>query len=226
MDKEKEDEDEDENDDDDDEDDEGYCLFDWPVNELPPGLTHLAFGFYFNRKVNNLPNITHLAFGANFNQPVDSLPSSLLTLIFGYYFNHPVNALPNTLRTLIFGYRFNQPLNSLPPALKELHLGYRFNQDVSMLPPVTHVTLGSCFDKPIDALPNSITSLCLHCKHSFQFNHLPDSLLVLHTSITQIDQLLTLQALKATRLRIDDALNMDLCSKQTLAGNESWKYWK
>ncbi len=50
-------------------------MFNQPVDNLPPNLTHLEFGILFNHSVNNLPsNLTVLTFGYVFNQPVDNLP--------------------------------------------------------------------------------------------------------------------------------------------------------
>eukprot|EP01112_Ceratiomyxa_fruticulosa_P015379 TRINITY_DN4513_c0_g1_i4.p1 TRINITY_DN4513_c0_g1~~TRINITY_DN4513_c0_g1_i4.p1 ORF type:complete len:166 (-),score=21.10 TRINITY_DN4513_c0_g1_i4:154-651(-) len=46
--------------------------FNKPLNGLLPStLTHLTFGYHFNKSVNSLPaSLTHLTLGSNFNQPL------------------------------------------------------------------------------------------------------------------------------------------------------------
>jgi hypothetical protein len=63
----------------------GFSVFDNSVDNLPLSLTHLTFGYWFNKPVDNLPlSLTHLTFGDRFNQPVDNLPNNLTHLTFGH----------------------------------------------------------------------------------------------------------------------------------------------
>jgi hypothetical protein len=66
-----------------------------PVIYPPPLITHLVFGFLFDRPVNHLPHtLTHISFGKQFNKPVDYLPISLLYLRLGNRFDQPLDHLP------------------------------------------------------------------------------------------------------------------------------------
>ena len=71
-------------------------------------MTHLTFGYSFNKPI-NLPNsLTHLTFGYSFNQLID-LPNNLTHLTFGYKFNQPIT-LPDSLTYLYLEYSFSKPL--------------------------------------------------------------------------------------------------------------------
>lgn len=74
---------------------------------FPSSVQHLRFGSMkyekclFNLPLSNLPpNLTHLL-KDEFDQPVDSLPSSLSHLTIIGNFNHPIDLLPPSLTYLI-----------------------------------------------------------------------------------------------------------------------------
>src|SRR5690606_15053083 len=79
---------------------------------IPEGVTHLTFGYRFNRPINDsIPSsVTHLTFGDNFNQSInDAIPSSVTHLTFGWNFNQPINdCIPSSVTHLTFGNNFNQ----------------------------------------------------------------------------------------------------------------------
>lgn len=124
---------------------------------LPDSLTHLTFGEYFNRAVDNLPpGLTHLTFVSAFNKAVDNLPQSLVELTFGDSFNQPVDSLPPSLKLLRFGLMFNQPVDNLPKTLTLLELREAFDQPINNIPKTITtlriLSMGYC--KPITTLPN------------------------------------------------------------------------
>ena len=147
--------------------------FNGPLESLPPGLTHLEFGFLFNQPIDALglpAGLTHLKFGWNsqFNQPIESLPSGLTHLFLGGCFNQPISSLPAGLTHLSFGSNFNQPIDTLglPAGLTHLEFSWcsEFNQplDTLGLPSgLTHLSFGSNFNQPIDTLglPAGLTHL-------------------------------------------------------------------
>ena len=91
--------------------------FNQPVDNLPPNITHLSFGYYFNQPVDKLPqNITHLTFREAFNQLVDKLPPNITHLTFGEDFNQLVDKLPPNITHFTFGNGFNQLIDKLPKA--------------------------------------------------------------------------------------------------------------
>ncbi|GAM18376.1 hypothetical protein SAMD00019534_015510, partial [Acytostelium subglobosum LB1] len=77
------------------------------------------------------PTLTHLTLGDYFNQPLTSglLPDSLIELHIGNSFDHPILGLPNSLTILTISDKFDQPLTSrLLPQLTKLKLGNSFRQ--------------------------------------------------------------------------------------------------
>jgi hypothetical protein len=81
----------------------------------------------FNQEVNLPPNLTHLTFGYYFNQQVNNLPKSLIHLTFGYKFNQKVENLPNLITYLTFGRKFNQKAENLPNLITHLTLSKKFS---------------------------------------------------------------------------------------------------
>lgn len=113
-------------------------------NVLPKTLTHLTFGDYFDKQLNDTisdSTLTHLTFGSSFDKSLKGV-------------------LPNTLKQLTLGACFNQTLeNVLPITLTHLTLGYKFNHFLEGMPDtLTHLTLGLCFNRPLsnDIFPNLI----------------------------------------------------------------------
>ena len=140
---------------------------------LPPNLTHLTFGKFFNRPLATgmLPaNLTHLTFGMYFNQPLATgvLPANLTHLTFGAYFNQHLatGELPANLTHLHFGRNFNQPLQAgvLPSTLTDLQFDYQFNQPLALgvLPGnLTDLQFDCQFNQPLAAgvLPEMLKTL-------------------------------------------------------------------
>ena len=82
---------------------------------LPITLTHLNFGYCYDKQLqnfNNLINLTHLTFGHDFNQILD------------------IKLLPPKLTYLELGICFNQPLNLIGLNLKELVISSNYNQNI------------------------------------------------------------------------------------------------
>ena len=129
---------------------------------LPSTLTHLTLAYRFNHPANAFPSaLTHLTFGAQFNHPVTSLPPALIHLIFGEDFNQPVDTLPQTLTLLRFGNQFNHPVGTLPRTLTLLKFGSQFNHPVDTLPPtLIHLFFGAIFNQQINYLPLTLRDLC------------------------------------------------------------------
>lgn len=127
--------------------------FNQNVDNLPPTLTHLIFGYCFDQSVDNLPpNLTHLTFERQFNQSVDNLPSTLTHLTFDWYsiFNQSVDRLPHSLTHLEFGWSFNRSVERLPPILTHLTFGKAFNQSIEKLPrTLVCLTIPKSYNKSI-----------------------------------------------------------------------------
>lgn len=85
---------------------------------VPDFVTHLKFGYWFNRPIDNIfinTNITHLIFGASFNQKIIGyIPNTVIYLAFGSHFNQDItNAIPDNVKYLILGNGFRRNIVSL-----------------------------------------------------------------------------------------------------------------
>ncbi|BCS82620.1 putative F-box and FNIP repeat-containing protein [Cotonvirus japonicus] len=141
---------------------------------IPKNTTHLIIGkrFNFPKKINPPESVTHLTFGFYYNKPIldlfpdKKIPSTIKHITFGYCFDQPIENknILDGVTNIIFGNNFNQPIEScLPESLTHLTFGYSFNQCIKQgdIPSsVTHLTFGSRFNQPIKSyLPSSIISL-------------------------------------------------------------------
>eukprot|EP00658_Telonema_sp_P-2_P031239 TRINITY_DN23425_c0_g3_i1.p1 TRINITY_DN23425_c0_g3~~TRINITY_DN23425_c0_g3_i1.p1 ORF type:complete len:214 (+),score=24.84 TRINITY_DN23425_c0_g3_i1:83-724(+) len=107
-------------------------VFDGPVDQLPPSMTRLTFGCFFNHSVNQLPpNITHLTFGTTSTsswtscrtppsamastspwtsyQPASHISPSAITSTIPWTSCHPPS-----ITHVIFGRKFKQSTNKIP----------------------------------------------------------------------------------------------------------------
>jgi hypothetical protein len=108
-----------------------YCS----INALPKSLTHLSFGFYFNKKISDIPkmvlpiNLTNvtLSFGPWFDTPLSNLSDKITCINFGKNFKQNIDKdnLPKNLTQLFFNKvaQFNNSLDNLPENLTHLTLG-------------------------------------------------------------------------------------------------------
>jgi hypothetical protein len=139
---------------------------------LPNSITHLTFGYDFNKRVDNLPNsITHLTLGFEFNKPFNNLPNSITHLTFGGFFNKPVGHqgcgdikcprnLPNSITHLAFGGAFNNSIDNLPNSITHLTFGMLFNEPANNLPnSITHLSFGYNFNQKLDNLPINVQEI-------------------------------------------------------------------
>jgi hypothetical protein len=60
-----------------------------------------------------------LAFGFYFNQPIDNLPSKLLNIIFEHHFNQNINNLPGDIKYITFkkNGEFNKNIDKLSSSI-------------------------------------------------------------------------------------------------------------
>jgi hypothetical protein len=142
--------------------------------ELPPNLTHLTFGWYFDIKVELPSNLTHLTFGDEFTQKVE-LPPNLTHLTFGWNFNQKVE-LPENLTHLTFGDCFNQKVD-LPLNLKYLKLENDKAHNLDYLPEgIEELVLGYSFnDNTLCNLPNSLKVIKLSKEYNGNLKCLPSN---------------------------------------------------
>lgn len=148
---------------------------------LPNGITHLTFGWYFSQPVDCLPNtLTHLIFGVNFNCPVDNLPESLLCLYLGFNFTGSVDSLPKNLTNLTLSYAFNNTVNSLPKSLISITFLEMFNQSIDNLPnSVKIISMSGGFNRQVLKYPDSLEELSF-CARSNIKNQIPDHISIIN----------------------------------------------
>ena len=154
---------------------------------LPPNLTHLTFGKYFNQSIIVPPGVlpeklTHLTFVADprashfsrgkvFDGPLvpGIFPESLTHLSFGHVFNQPLvvpGVFPQNLTHLSFDGNFDPPLvpGIFPVSLTHLSFGYSFNRPLVsgiFLENLTNLSFGYSFDQSLmpGLFPDSLTHL-------------------------------------------------------------------
>ena len=109
---------------------------------MPQGLQHLAFGWEFDRCIEQVKwpqSLLSLSFGWTFNRAIQGsfLPESLQTLVFAGMFDQSLEgvAWPKGLLSLTLGFHFNQSLEQVtwPPSLRSLSLGMNFNQSLDQV---------------------------------------------------------------------------------------------
>ncbi len=140
----------------------------------PNSVTSITFSFSFNRSVDTFlpPFLTHIIFGSYFNQPVHSLPPSLKYIHFGDSFNQPVANLPPLLTHLRFGYSFSQEANALPASIVHLTFGEGFiPQQLRNIPPHLSYLYMHKFTSTIN-LPESMETLILPSSQNFPLPNL------------------------------------------------------
>ncbi len=83
---------------------------------VPSSVTHLTFGYNFNKKIKKyIPaSVKHLQLGNAFNQSIyKAIPNSVEYLQLGNSFDLPIdNCIPNSVTFLKFGHMFNQPVEN------------------------------------------------------------------------------------------------------------------
>ncbi len=130
-------------------------------------VKRIKFHDSFNGEVGSkIPStVTHITFGFNFNKCIDNLPDSIIWLELGYYFDQHIKKLPLRLQYLKFGAYYNHPDKIFPNTLKYLELGSHFSQCLKGLIPnsVQYLVIGHFFAHLIKHLPASLTHLELHC---------------------------------------------------------------
>jgi len=168
---------------------------------LPPFLTHLKFGYFFDSPVDHIKlpaSLTHLSFGQCFNQPVDKLelPVKLKYLEFGESFDQPVHnlILPESLTDLIFVNSFNQPIDNLKlplsGSLRCLKFGDEFDQPIDKLKldlqeSLKELDFGQDFNQPVDKLKLPMQGSFKQLSFGRQFNQ-PIDKLILPSSLIQL----------------------------------------
>ena len=176
-------------------------LFNKPIEHLPDSLTHLTFGWYFNKSV-LLPNsLIDLIFGNFFNQSV-LLPNSLIYLTFGWHFNQSV-LLPNSLTHLTFGYAFDKNIR-LPTFLTHLICNKNFNKNIELPENLLFIKIFNPTIEIIEKIPNSVKELWIYCFHnsSLRLDNLPNSIEKLEMYCCDDYQIITPASLKC--LKIND----------------------
>lgn len=135
-------------------------------------LTHLTFGYFFNKQVILPQNLVYLLFENYFNQPI-TINNSLVHLIFGEYFNQPI-IIPNSLTHLTLGWNYNQSIE-LTKNLIYLSLGYKYTQKCD-LANIKHLKINCNNIHLIDNLPNSLEILTLGKNFNLPLENLPNSI--------------------------------------------------
>jgi hypothetical protein len=164
--------------------------------------------------ISRLKCATNLFLEDKFNESIDLIPDNILSITFGeiydlpdnlefgYSFNStigtvhrpcpPIKKLPKNLLFFTTGSEFDQPIGIglLPNSLTSLTLGHCFNQPLDSLPEnLIELTLGYKFNQPITGLPHSLTSLTLGSKFNQSIDNLPINLKTLTIDKKNVDDI-------------------------------------
>ena len=103
---------------------------------LPQTLTHLTFGYCFNKIFDLLSSTKYLKLDCNNQYIINNLPNSLEELELNYSFNLELNNLPTSIHKIIFHKNsvFDKELNCLPNFVKFLQLPKSYNKKILNLP--------------------------------------------------------------------------------------------
>src|SRR3990167_974182 len=159
------------------------------IKIMTKNVTHLTFGYLFNKQVIIPQNVTHLTFGLDFNQPV-TIPQNVTHLIFGHDFNQQVT-IPQNVTHLTFGENFNQQVNlpnikyikldcnnidiieNLPNSVEEIEFDYNFGLELQNLPnSVKKISFKNCinYNKELNCLPEFVEYLELNKYYNKKVN--------------------------------------------------------
>lgn len=168
---------------------------------FPQHLTHLIFGRFFNKPLNNntlktIQTLHTIKFGTYFNQTIQNLPNSLKKLRFREYFAQNLDNLPTNLTYLNFKRADNTPqLSKLPNTVKTIkYRGFTFLNKIENLPPNLEKFVLYCdrFNSQME-LPNSITQLYLKINTFWMETKLPTNLQKLQLTTSKFNTNLELQ---------------------------------
>lgn len=148
---------------------------DFPVEIIDPDIRIIKFNYAFNQNIPKLPsNIEELYFDGGdselcqvslFNKSLSNLSYGIKRLYLNYSFNQELLNLPESLEYLELTGAFDQLLDFLPNSVKEIHIVHKPGPDGE--------PLLSCFNQPLNNLPENLEVLELDC---MDFNHPLDNL--------------------------------------------------
>ena len=151
----------------------GYC-FNQEVGKLPQLLIHLTFGDCFNQEVNlllrQLTHLTHLTFGYRFNKSNIYLPFGIKYLKLDCNNSHIISQLSSNIEVLELDYSFYLELNDLPTLLKQIifHKNSEYNKELNCLPKfVEQIQLPYDYDKQIKNLPLKLKKVI--CSNQYKY---------------------------------------------------------
>lgn len=140
---------------------------------LTSRLTHVIFGYSFNRQIILTPRLTHVIFGCEFNNPIILTPR-LTHIVFGFQFNRQIVLTPR-LSHISFGRNFDQPI-VLAKHLTYIKFGYRFNKPIVLNRRLIHVTFQRNFNQRI-ILTEHLKRININdCNNSCMIDNLPNNI--------------------------------------------------
>lgn len=107
-------------------------------------MTHIEFGYFFDKPIVLTPYVVYLWFGHYFDHPI-VLTKGMRVLTFGKYFNQMID-LTKRIKCLTFGEKFSCPI-ILSKNIKKLVFGWGFNRKID-LPKCTYsVAFGGMYSQ-------------------------------------------------------------------------------
>ena len=120
--------------------------YNFEIDNLPDGITHLYLPKNYNNNIDNLPNtITHIYLNDSYNKELNYLPSSVKFIQFNSSYSCKINNLNNNLRELKLPLYYNKKINNLPN-LDLLDTGIEFYQKINLPKTIKKLYIGEYYD--------------------------------------------------------------------------------
>lgn len=148
--------------------------YNFEIDNLPDGITHLYLPKNYNKTIDNLPNtITHIYLNDVYNKELNYLPSSVKFIQFNSDYCCKINNLNNNLRELKLPLYYNKKINNLPN-LDLLDIGIEFYKKINLPKTIKKLYIGEYYDIIFSQDCHNLEYLYFNVLHLIRFDTLID----------------------------------------------------
>lgn len=120
--------------------------YNFEIDNLPDGITHLFLPKNYDKNIDNLPNtITHIYLNDSYNKELNYLPSTVKFIQFNPSYDCKINNLNNNLRELKLPLYYGKKINNLPN-LDLLDIGIEFYRRINLPKTIKKLYIGEYYD--------------------------------------------------------------------------------
>ena len=126
--------------------------YNFEIDNLPDGITHLFLPKNYDKSIDNLPNtITHIYLNDCYNKELNYLPSSVKFIQFNPSYDCKINNLNNNLRELKLPLYYSKKIDNLPN-LDLLDIGIEFYRRINLPKTIKRLNIGESRE-PLSEIP-------------------------------------------------------------------------